>query len=73
MKITRFKITDKTRQVTSPCLTLILNGKGCWLKGCNCSQHNFISISDGKIGLTVELTIEETKEILKKKSIRMLL
>ncbi len=63
--INSFTITDPVRQVQKPFLRITLNGEGCGEKGCNCSPANYISLSDGKNGLTVELTNEQINMLLK--------
>lgn len=67
MKIEKFEV-DKQK----PFVIVELNGKGCGFGGCNCSPHNvgdadnFISVSNGDVGLCVSLTDEEAKEIREK-------
>lgn len=64
MKIEKFE-ADKQE----PFVIIELNGKGCGFGGCNCSLHNvgdadnFISISNGEVGLCCSLTEGEAKEI----------
>ena len=64
MEIEKFEI-DKQE----PFIIVGLNGKCCGFGGCNSSPYNigdadnFISVSNGEVGLCVSLTDEETKEI----------
>ena len=64
MKIEKFK-ADKQE----PFIIVELNGQGCGFGGCKCLPHNvgdtdnFISISNGEVGLCVSLTDGEAKEI----------
>ena len=63
MKVKEFKI-DLDGQIQEPFLRAVLNGSGCGQLGCNCSPKNFISISNGAIGLTVGLSGSEAQSIL---------
>lgn len=38
---------------------------GCGLEGCHCSNGQWISLSTGKIGITVQLTPEEFETVRK--------
>ena len=64
MEIEKFEI-DKQE----PFIIVELNGKCCGFGGCNSSPSNvgdtdnFISVSNGEVGLCVSLTDEEAKEI----------
>ncbi len=62
MKITTIKIYDDPDICQKPFFRLSF-GKGCGLENCNCSPGHWITISNGRILLTVKLTIEEIKTI----------
>ena len=64
MEIKKFETVKQ-----KPLIVVELNGQGCGFGGCNCSllnvgdADNFISISNGEVGLCVSLTEGEAKEI----------
>lgn len=66
----RFKIEtipvekpDKGEITYKPFVRVSVDGKGCPWQGCNCSAGNYISISDGKTILMVELTDSQAKKL----------
>ena len=69
MKIEKFEVDKDVRE---PFIIVELNGQGCGFGGCNClppnvgDADNFISVSNGEVGLCVSLTYEEAKEIKNK-------
>jgi hypothetical protein len=68
MSVKKFKIdpAQAGRQVQGPFLRVNLNGDGCGLASCSCSPPNYISISNGEIGLNVELSDEQVKLLREK-------
>ena len=46
-----------------PFVRVSVNGQGCPLVNCKCSPENYITISDGKTGMTVALTASQAKAI----------
>lgn len=73
MKVTTFDIEENVRFVkvtgkgaveTRPFVKVSLDGSGCSLPHCNCSPLHFISVSNGKMGISIELTKKEAKAIL---------
>ncbi len=65
MKVTRFTVNKgNARQIQSPVVRVEAKGRGCGLLGCNCSPLNFITISDGELGLTVELSAIEAQTLM---------
>lgn len=66
-RIELFEIDKKEQEVQEqePFILVELNGNGCGLERCNCSPSNYISISNGEIGLVLALTDEEADKIKK--------
>lgn len=61
MEIRGFMIHDSELQETRPFVRM--SNVGCGLAGCACSGERFISISNGKEGLMVQLTEMEWQEL----------
>ena len=64
MNFNSFKITDSVRQETRPYVKIFIDGKGCGSTGCNCSPDNFVVISNGTNGLSVELSDKDVKNLI---------
>lgn len=46
-----------------PILRIIADGQGCGLDGCNCSDKNFVTISDGTTLLTARLSDRQARDL----------
>jgi hypothetical protein len=64
-EVEKFKIEqpEKGSKSEEPFVRVSVDGRGCPLVNCNCSPENYISLSDGTVGLTVALTASQAKAI----------
>ena len=56
---------DRGSITYKPFVRISVDGRGCSLQGCNCSPDNFISVSDGKTILKIDLTDSQAEAVRK--------
>ncbi len=54
---------DRGEITYKPFVRISVDGRGCSIQGCNCSSDNFISVSDGKTILKIDLTASQAEAI----------
>lgn len=64
MKVNRFSINQTDPGVVRE-VFVRFSVDGCGIAGCNCSPKRFLSFSDGKNGISIELTKEEAESFIK--------
>lgn len=52
------------KSTTAPFVRITLDGEGCPLPGCMCSGDNYLSLSDGEVGLCVKLTPSQVEQLV---------
>jgi hypothetical protein len=65
IKVEKFEIeAESKKRVKKPFIRITLDDGGCPLPNCSCSPDNYISISNGEVGLTVGLKPSQVKQLV---------